>query len=278
MLKAYRSTPSDSCTTTFAVEQEDLYKKIINHKGLRKHIPLMQSMLEESFRKNFFEKVAKNVDDAIAICKATLSQASALWLVERKLRITGSICYSLYTYSKNKTPDWPKKIKSLYNGDFKGNEATRYGLKAEKFAKKLYGAKCSYFDCGLIISPDLPFLAVSPDGIARIGDEFKLVEIKCPVGGKISKSSDLLPSQPYLKLSVENKYTLNEKHKYYGQVQLSLAVTNLQMCDFVIYSSFANDFQVIKVQRNDEFIDHFIMVLTEIYFKRIAKEIFLINM
>lgn len=42
------------------------------------------------------------------------------------LNITGSIAHTLFTYIKNKKPDWDKKLNSIYNSNFKGNEFTRY--------------------------------------------------------------------------------------------------------------------------------------------------------
>jgi hypothetical protein len=59
----------------------------------------------------YFEKIQSV--DCKQLCVATSSQSACdLWKVERKVRITGSKCYGLYTYreSAGKNVDWKAKI------------------------------------------------------------------------------------------------------------------------------------------------------------------------
>lgn len=53
------------------------------------------------------------VDFNTSIDIAKLQQSENKWLYERKKRITASNAYALFTYSKNKNPDWQNKIKNL---------------------------------------------------------------------------------------------------------------------------------------------------------------------
>lgn len=50
-------------------------------------------------------RLNKNVED---ICIET-TELYLTWLEERQFRITGSDAYSLFTYQKNKKPDWKRK-------------------------------------------------------------------------------------------------------------------------------------------------------------------------
>ena len=70
------------------------------------------------------------VDLAGAVRLAGIPQGSLEWLSEWDLRITGSKCYSLYTYAKGVNPDWQRKMASLDKArGFVGSVATKYGQK-----------------------------------------------------------------------------------------------------------------------------------------------------
>ncbi|XP_055836660.1 uncharacterized protein LOC129905250 [Episyrphus balteatus] len=175
MKRAYRSSSSANEPT---VEEEDtgmdsFFEMIFTENENLKafEFQMKNSIKNETYKILFETKIKKSKEEAIQICKKTLSQSSFEWLQERRLRITGSISYQLFTYSKNKNPDWPKKIASTYASSFKGNEATRYGQLSEKEAKEVYGKTYLIFDCGIFIPPTLPYLAFSPDGISYNGDE-----------------------------------------------------------------------------------------------------------
>ena len=83
-------------------------------------------------------------------------------------RITGSICYNLFTYAKNKNPDWNKKLKSVFNSSFKGTEDTVYGLMCEPEARDCFerdNPESEIVQIGILINPLLPWLGYSADGI-----------------------------------------------------------------------------------------------------------------
>ncbi|KAF5302624.1 hypothetical protein FQR65_LT19099 [Abscondita terminalis] len=74
--------------------------------------------------------------NALDVCRETLKKEK--WCDERKFRITGSRCYSLYTYSKN---NWAEKAsKYFFDKPFAGNFATNYGVIQEKVARNIYMA------------------------------------------------------------------------------------------------------------------------------------------
>ena len=96
------------------------------------------------------------VDLAGAVRLAGIPQGSLEWLSEWDLRITGSKCYSLYTYAKGVNPDWQRKMASLDKArGFVGSVATKYGQKHEKVALELYKqhVKEQVFQRGLLVPP-----------------------------------------------------------------------------------------------------------------------------
>jgi len=48
---------------------------------------------------------------------------------------------------------------------------------------------------------------------------------------------------------------LAQRHKYYGQVQLGMALTGLKMCQFVVYASFDDSIEVIEVPFDQSFAE-----------------------
>jgi len=51
-------------------------------------------------------------------------------------------------------------------------------------------------------------------------------------------SKELIKNLANINHNLENSYQLKKKHMYYGQVQLGMVMTNVNGCDFIIYSSF----------------------------------------
>lgn len=77
---------------------------------------------------------------------------------------------------------------------------------------------------------------------------------------------NFIHSCSYLQISAESGVTLKMKHAYYGQVQLGMAILNLQVCDLILYSSKSKSFLNICVQFNEEFARNLIVNITEKYF------------
>jgi putative phage-type endonuclease len=111
-------------------------------------------------------------------------------------------------------------IENIVHRKFKGNVATRHGVKyedevREKFDKIMHRTTREY---GLIVHADvhgpetgLPWLAASPDGITNLYGE--MLEIKCPWRRQI------VPGEV--------------PHHYFPQIQTQLEVCDLEVCYFV---------------------------------------------
>ncbi|EFA12075.1 hypothetical protein TcasGA2_TC006882 [Tribolium castaneum] len=136
--------------------------------------------------------------DYKTLCHQTFL-SKELWFKERQFRITGSRCYGIYTYNKT---DWENKsIKYFWPKKF-SNKTTRHGIECEFLARQIYEKveKVTVIQCGLIVPPQSPFLAYSPNGVVMKNMKpWKLLEIKCPVAGKllqavaVTRASDLCP-------------------------------------------------------------------------------------
>ena len=221
----------------------------------------------EAAAKAFYDAhVAVDVDKAVNVALAP--QGSEVWRRERAVRITGSVCHSLYTYWK-RGGDWQKKLASMEKAQtWSGNSATAHGIKAEKYALEMYGGVCSgkLVTCGLLVQPGCPWLGCSPDGVVmRNGEAVRLVEVKSPLCGKTMPAVDIVAQRKvaWLEVDGENAY-LKKNHAYYGQVQLGMALLKVNTCDLVLTGK--DDIVVVKVDRDDEYLSSLVGTLYSVYF------------
>jgi len=140
------------------------------------------------------------------------------WLAQRVGRITGSRVAAILGLDKYKTPDGVlRDMVREYHGaesEFSGNEATAFGHEHEPEAIAAYEdqAECLVISTGLHVHAEHDWLAASPDGL--VGHD-GLIEVKCPFRATYT--------------------TLAEVPHYAAQIQLQLAVTMRDWCDFVIW-------------------------------------------
>ncbi|KAH6943281.1 hypothetical protein HPB50_018410 [Hyalomma asiaticum] len=136
---------------------------------------------------------------------------------------------------------------------FVGNKATAYGIMNEPVALEEYEAthQAKVSRLGLVISPEVPWLGYSPDGISRQRNMKILLEVKCPVLGKNHSIVNLVKEKklPYIVLDGE-KYVLKPAHKYYSQVQLGMLVLNMDICHFVVFSKESSE-DLLRQEQHD---------------------------
>lgn len=122
-----------------------------------------------------------------SVCQETFkSKASSK--KERQFRITGLRCYALYTYTKNKTPNWEQKSQQYFYPKVFKKTAIKHGIKYESSARTVYEDYIiKVKQIGLVVPEINPWLGYSPDGIIldENGKPNKLIEIKCSFAGKI---------------------------------------------------------------------------------------------
>ena len=101
--------------------------------------------------------------------------------------------------------------------------------------------KNAVFECGLVVKPEMCYLAGSPDGVyLNEHNEVVVLEIKCPISNE---------DQPifvkYLTFQVDKKghliweLDLNDAQgrKYYTQIQINMFICGAKYCDFFVWSS-----------------------------------------
>lgn len=181
-----------------------------------------------------------------------------------QIRVTGTTAHHFQIKTIN---DWEKRCEGLLFSTFRGNATTKYGKEHEDPALKLFAAmypgKETETQVGFCINVNAPMFGYSPDGIH---DGQILLEVKCPILGKTLHGAALCDKLPYV-TKVGDIFTLKRTHTYYTQVQFGLAILNLKMCKFIIYSNVKGDgnIHVIDVPRNEGFCASLIRILSSRY-------------
>lgn len=185
------------------------------------------------------------------------------------MRITSSSCYELFTYAKNKNPNWEKKISTYFSDSFTGNFATEYWLQKEDEAVHVVEKKTGLqvFRTGILIHPKATWLGYSPDGLFIANGKLKILEVKCPMQGAYTTATEVIKNFIYVFIGDDGSYKLKNKHKYYGQVQCEIHLTNADECYFIIYAPFDKTYVLLIVKRDDYFIKAQFTSLDHIYFK-----------
>lgn len=170
-----------------------------------------------------------------------------LWTKVRKPRLTASRFGEIYHVRGEST------AKSLAARILRGipqTAAMKRGLDLEPEILRQYSDYCniSVMQCGIIIHPDAPHLAASPD--AKVFDPretmpFGLAEVKSCDVDNVSQVKHLF--------KVHGQACLKKNHKYYYHVQGQLALSGLMWCDFITDTN--TDFTVERIFRDEEVIN-----------------------
>ena len=216
-----------------------------------------------------------------AIDLQTIEQSSSdLWREERRKRLTASITGSI---AKRKTKKVGNKVKELLYSQFKGNKATKWGQMHEETTRRLYlvhqhkhghpGITSSR--AGLVIDPNNPWLACSPDD--RVFDptadtQQGLVEYKNPYAARNMILADASKKiKGFCLQETEDGLTINKSHDYYYQIQCQMFVDNKLWCDFVVRTTV--DFFVERVNYNSGFWNAVLPKLQTFYFDALLSEL-----
>ena len=95
--------------------------------------------------------------------------------------------------------------------------------------------------CGLFVDHSKPWLAASSDGIVTDLSELHntkgILEVKCPYVCERQTIENACKTVNGFCLSEsKGQVMLSKSHAYYFQVQTQMHVTNLQWCDFFVWS------------------------------------------
>ena len=212
-------------------------------------LTLYESHFQKSYMTNNSEtlpslKLATKIEKVVNSAQTT--QRTEAWYLEHQNLLTGSEIGDLFeSQATRQSLIWSKIIQK--ESKIQGNQAVPYeyltpfdwGHRFEPVVKMIleWKYKINIKELGRICHPNEPRLAASPDGIITSTSENDnsnqklvgcLVEIKCPISRK--PDGRIIP-------------------KYYHQIQLQLAVTELEECIFtehVFISGYKKEFDPVS--------------------------------
>ena len=177
-----------------------------------------------------------------------------------------------------------KKVESMLYSEFRGSQATRYGTVMEEVSRKEYqtyqqqrGHNLSTFRTGLVISPDNPWLAASPDDRVHVLDQetfpqWGLVEYKNPYSARHMTLEEAC--QKISSFCLEKKgdtFSLKRRHDYYYQVQCQLYCDDKQWCNFVVRTD--KELHVERIWRDTDWWQQQLPKLKSFYFDSLLPEL-----
>lgn len=214
-----------------------------------------------------------------------LQAASPEWFCHRRGRISASVAHRILTKSRKIAAGTSADFSCLVRDIIKDSSnsgcnvpSLQYGRQNEPLAVEMYAVcqKAQHSDllvtnCGLFVLPDVIYMCATPDRLVQCKCCGKgLLEVKCPIS-----SMDMDPNDaclPYLE-NIAGTLKLKRSHEYYTQVQMQMAVTRREWCDFFVYSPhgyvrdriyFDQDFfAVVKDSCVQFFIAHILPVLVD---------------
>jgi len=191
-----------------------------------------------------------------------LTQGSEGWFRMRLGLFTGSKFPGLMTGGRVKGQEWGETSYSvirqvylerdlnetgveLYIEELMAKEfrQTKWGTKFESFARAKYEeiGNCVVEETGFMKHNIFDSVGGSFDG--KLFGQNKIVEIKCPY-------------DPLVHMSNFDLEEIDEKHKYYAQIQGNIEISGADSCDFISYDPRRqrDSIKVINVPRNNDYI------------------------
>ena len=203
-----------------------------------------------------------------------------LWQQARWYRVTASVAKDVAVTNSR------RGVFNLLNNNLWGLDridtaAMKYGRKHEEDAFKLYlppgGEKKS--KTGFWINQQYVGLGCSPDGILRnnVDDIVGVIEIKCPHVLENTSPFNIENLKPNQKKNLcytveKGECRLKKTHKYMYQVQMQMAICDVNFCDFVIWSP--QGIAIERISRDRKFWDSLYPKLEAFYKETLLPEYF----
>lgn len=83
----------------------------------------------------------------------------------------------------------------------------------------------------------------------------------------------MIDSLSYIIKKPNGELELKQNHSYYGQIQLGLVMLNVSCCDFILYNSFDDKYQVLSIDFNYDYCMSMLLSLKSIYFNKLLHKI-----
>lgn len=176
--------------------------------------------------------------------------ANDLWGSLRSVHATASTCRKV-THFRTDSAKMNHLRSHMWKIDRVLTKAMAYGIRNEAQARNAYMIKMQEIDptvqvqeTGLFLNTQLKGLSCSPDGLVNSEyGEPVLLEIKCPYSLKNIDPNDFeeqLPLKKRRKFCLmrndQGEIKLKVEHDYYDQVQMCMGMTNVEHCDFVVWT------------------------------------------
>ena len=193
----------------------------------------------------------------------------------RQWRITacnfGKVCNR-----RRKPGHYPSSLLKVVMGDYGHpvSPALEWGSTHEEIAIKLYEEKSGHTvnRCGFFVCDKYPFLGASPDGIILgEGDEFGIVEVKCPFVHRNTTISKACDDKTFHLMKTENDIKLCLDHDYYYQITGQLAITKAAYCDLVTWTCM--DIHIQRIYFNADLWSNMLQTLASFYNSSVGPEI-----
>ena len=223
-------------------------------------------------------------DDIVSeIERATRDQSSDVWRSQRIGRITASKFHRVYTrmqtLQKNCETDMTAVVSEVMEYATPPSElkTLSYGRRMERQARKCLEAvlkrnghkNLCVSESGLHVSKTLTYIGASPDGMVSCSCCQKMVlEIKCPTTCMhevpVAENTECLEQ-------IAGLLKLKRKHKYFTQVLGQMAMANVQMAIFFVYSSRGYHLEVIEFDK--VFWNEVLKMLNNFFFTFLVPEL-----
>lgn len=202
-------------------------------------------------------------------------QKSDQWLEERSIRLTGS---NFKKYSRARPETRLKLAYENINNTHKhfSTKAMDYGNENEHKARDYYQSlhpELRIEESTLTIRRTEPWIGASPDGLVldKDGKLVGAIEIKCPYSKKDLTIAQALDIKDFYLKRVGSEVHLDKNHEYYYQIQGQMMVLDLTWVDFVVRTE--KDAIVVRIDRNQDFIDKLKQDLRQLYFENYIWEV-----
>ena len=198
-----------------------------------------------------------------------------LWMDARQWRITASN-FGKVCNRRRKPGHYPSSLLKVVMGDYGHpvSPALEWGSTHEEIAIKLYEEKSGHTvnRCGFFVCDKYPFLGASPDGIILgEGDEFGIVEVKCPFVHRNTTISKACDDKTFHLMKTENDIKLCLDHDYYYQITGQLAITKAAYCDLVTWTCM--DIHIQRIYFNADLWSNMLQTLASFYNSSVGPEI-----
>lgn len=176
----------------------------------------------------------------------------------RSFRLSANDCLAIEQLSDQQIFEWVHERRGLGRNRLAGRDRFQsYGERLESPAIESYISAhgVDVRKVKLLVNPSFPFLICQADGIAFKNNEpSHIIEVKTMSRSFIRGK----PDPRYIKLK-NGTWSVRYSSSVYKQVQINMFISNLPFADVILYNEHHNSIYTMRVRRDDEFINHFII-------------------